>query len=111
MRIRCGTDLLSDAHWKEHVQNKGFMDTVFTASEQMVKFRAQLKSIYAIKEACFKALSILPEWKKMNVSYDDSGKPVIELDERIKPDDMASIDCSVTHDRGMTQAIVVILLD
>jgi holo-[acyl-carrier-protein] synthase len=108
MIIKTGIDLVKNDRINSKVSNKVFLERIYHPSE--IKLKNKYPSIFALKEATFKALKIKPCWHEVEIKYEDN-IPQIILSEYIKPKNLESIDCSVTHEDGLTQAIVVILLN
>ena len=112
MKVRCGIDMLVDDRIKKNVNNVNFMDNIYHKSERFNNNIQKLASVFFLFLAVFKALDILSgNWLEIEVSYNKTGKPEIILSNDIRPEGLASLDCSVTHENGMTQAIVVMLLE
>ena len=109
-QIACGIDMIRDERMEEHLSKPELLDKIFHPSEQKEKTAKKLAGIFAIKEAAIKALDISADhWLDIEVSYRTSGKPEVALHESIRPSGMSSIDCSVSHEDGMTIAMVTIL--
>lgn len=104
MIIKTGIDLIEDS--RIDVKNKLFLERIFHPSE--IKLR-KFASIFALKECIFKALEIKPCWHEVEIKYANN-KPFIILSEHIKPKELISVDCSVSHENGLTIANVVMLL-
>lgn len=112
MITKCGIDMLLDNRIKKSLENINFIKRIYHKSEIHNKDIKKLASIFALKEAVFKALDISSEnWLKIEVSYSKTRRPLITLSNEIKPNNLISLDCSVTHENGITQAIVIMLLD
>ena len=107
--IKVGIDLVSDKRIRNNLTNKIFLNKIFHPSEQ--KLTNKLASIFALKECVFKALSISSQnWLEIEILYNKDGKPSVHLSNQIKPHNLISIDCSVTHENELTQGIVILLL-
>jgi len=108
--IKTGIDLLDIKGFEKSASNRFFVDKVFHPSE--TKDLTKLASIFAIKEACIKALEISSNnWLEIEVKYKKSGKPIISLGKGITPKDLISIDCSLSHDANLIIANVILLLE
>lgn len=111
MVVLCGIDLVEDSRIEKNMNNSLFMKRIYSVREITFDSVKKLASIFALKESVFKALDITSShWLDIEVNYLDSGKPIITLSKNIIPEDFVSLDCSVTHEKGMTQAMVVISL-
>ncbi|MCP3685642.1 MAG: 4'-phosphopantetheinyl transferase superfamily protein [bacterium] len=110
MLIKCGTDLVLDERIQKNINNESFIKKIFHPSELSDMDVKKLATVFAVKEAVFKALEISSKnWLEVELTYSETGKPVVTLSEEIKPKNLVSLDCSVTHENGLTQAFVVLL--
>jgi phosphopantetheinyl transferase (holo-ACP synthase) len=82
-----------------------FLQKVFHPSEIKT---GKYASIFALKEATFKALEISPRWLEVEVQYKKNGKTVIALSNEILPNKAIQIGCSVSHEKGLTIASVIL---
>jgi len=111
MRILCGVDMVLDSRIAQDLGDRSFVSRIYHRSELGRMDAKKLAGIFALKEAVFKALDVpAGHWLDVEVSYRRTGKPRIELSGAIRREGISSIDCSVSHEGGMTQAMVVILL-
>jgi phosphopantetheine--protein transferase-like protein len=100
--IKHGIDMIEDVRIPS---DEDFLKKVFHPSE--IK-KGKLASVFALKEAVFKALEITPRWLDVEIKYKKSGKTEIILSNKIKPKNLKSIDCSVSHEKCLTIASVVL---
>lgn len=101
-----------DSRIKKSLDNANFVKRIYHKSEIYDLNLKKQASIFALKEAVFKALDMSSEnWLEIEVSYSKTGRPLITLSNEIKPNNLISLDCSVTHENGLTQVIVIMLLD
>ncbi len=91
-----GIDLVRDA--RIDTTDEQFVKNVLAPSEYA--FRAKLPTIFALKEATLKALGELPGWHKVRIEYRQ------EIP-RVCVEGYTAI-CSVSHEDGMTVAVVVL---
>ena len=109
MKIKCGNDIVSDERLAELIKKKSFLDKIFHPSEIKNLEVSKLSSVFSLKESVIKALeSTTDNW--LEIKYKENGKPEIVLSEKIRPKNLLSIDCSVTHENGLTSTVVVLLL-
>ncbi len=104
--IKTGIDLVKDERIKQLARDKIFLKKAFHPSEISA---GKLSSVFALKEAVFKALEIFPEWHEVEIKHKENGKTEIVLSEKIKPGNLISADSSVSHEGGFTIGIVVML--
>jgi phosphopantetheinyl transferase (holo-ACP synthase) len=110
--IKHGIDVVDDKRFsKDPVNKQIFLQKVFHPTEIN---SGKLSSIFALKEATFKALGIFPKWLEVEVKYEKNlgtSKPKLILSSAITPKNIISIDSSITHESGFTFASVIILLE
>lgn len=112
MIIKSGIDLVELWRIQQQTDNTQFITRVFHPSELRDADVRRLSSIFALKEAAFKALGLSSDhWLALEVRYDNQGKPSLLLSDAIKPKNYYSLDCSVSHTPELTVAIVVLLQD
>ena len=107
MDFKIGTDIVLNKRINEKIPQEEFLKKVFQISE--LKDKTKLISIFSLKEATMKALGEKIDWLLIEVSYKDS-KPLITLNDSIKPKSFKSIQGSVSHDGDYTLAFVVLEL-
>jgi len=111
MQIKCGTDLVFDKRIEEQLKNKTFLERVFHPSELRNLQTQTLAGIFAVKESVLKALALSTEhWHDIEVIHGKNGKARVHLSAVIKPPNLVSLDCSISHEQGYTLAFVVLLL-
>jgi len=106
--IKTGVDLLLNSRLEENIKDPEFLKKVFQISE--LKYKDNLKSIFALKEATMKAIGKKIGWKSIEISYKDS-RPIIILSQDIKPENFKSINGSISHDGEYTIGFVVMELE
>mgnify|MGYP001861269402 CR=1 FL=1 len=124
MKITCGCDIIEIDRIKEAIleQKDAFISRIYTKQEidyceKKNQNKYQHYAVrFAAKEAVFKALSCeIPdkyaiEWKSIELKNDESGRPQVGLDEKkIKTDNIANIDISISHCKQYAMAQVVVL--
>lgn len=108
MIIKTGIDLTKDNRILSKLNDKSFLKRIYHPSE--LELKDKLVSIFCLKEAVFKALNLKVCWHDVEVKY-EKNKPIINLSDAIKPKNLESLDCSISHETGFTTAVVVILLN
>ena len=112
MEIKCGNDLVLDARFEKHLADPAFLQKIFHPSELTVLETKKLSGIFALKESVIKAYNLpAANWLEIEIKYQKSGKPQIHLSAQIRPDNLISIDGSVSHENDMTIALVVCLMN
>jgi holo-[acyl-carrier-protein] synthase len=106
--IKTGIDLTKNDRILSKIEDKEFLKRIYHPSE--LELKNKLVSIFCLKEAVFKALNIKVCWHDTEIKYENN-KPIITLSNRIKPENLESIDCSISHEDGFTIGLVVILLN
>lgn len=119
MIISVGTDVVSIARFKQAItRTDGFLERVFTPAELLLpdgqpRAPISLAGIFAAKESIAKALGA-PDglsWQDCQISYLESGKPIVELKGKIA--ELAaklginSWHLSISHDAELAIAFVV----
>ena len=119
MIISVGTDVVSIARFKQAItRTDGFLERVFTSAELLLpdgqpRAPISLAGIFAAKESIAKALGA-PDglsWQDCQISYLESGKPIVELKGKIA--ELAaklginSWHLSISHDAELAIAFVV----
>lgn len=94
--MRIGIDLVRDARIDS--TDEFFVKKILLPSEYV--FRSKLPTIFALKEAALKALGEPPGWHRIRVEY-CSGVPYVHVQG-------CTTICSVSHEHGMTVAVVVL---
>jgi holo-[acyl-carrier protein] synthase len=127
MILGIGSDLIEIARIERTLERFGdrFIERVFTAEERRRSDRrarraASYAKRYAAKEACAKALGTGFRagvfWRDLGVVNEPSGKPTMRLtgtalkrlQEMTPPGMAARVDLTITDEREMAQALVVI---
>ena len=104
MRITVGCDIVFLPRFKKSIsRTPGIKDRIFSPREQEEKEIKRLAGFFAAKEAAMKALGIpAGNWRKIEISRDESGKPRLEA-EGVS----ACYDLSISHDGEYILAVVV----
>ena len=120
MKITCGTDIIEIERVKSAIEDsrEEFLDRVFTQSEieycegrKNAKFQ-HYAARFASKEAVFKAIASAFEnkyvlsWKDVEIVNDNNGKPHVRFLQN-KPDELESIDISISHCKEYAVAYVI----
>ena len=109
--IRTGIDLILNSRIESKLSNGKFLEKVFHPSELREADAKKLAGIFAVKESVFKALDLPASgWLEIEVVRSRSGRPEVRLSDLIKPRNLASIDCSISHDGDYTVGSVAVLL-
>ncbi len=103
--IKTGIDLVLNKRIEKNISSQGFLKKVFLPSELINKDK--LVGIFSLKEAVMKCLEKKVDWKEITIEYKNSSKPKIILSDKIKPNNMVSIDSSISHNGDYTIGIVV----
>ncbi len=112
MIIKSGIDLVELWRIQQQADNTQFISRVFHPSELRDADVRRLSSVFALKEAAFKALGLSSDhWLDVEIRYDNHGKPSLLLSDTVKPKQRYSLDCSVSHTPDLTVAIVILLQD
>ncbi|HEV3091479.1 MAG TPA: holo-ACP synthase [Candidatus Cybelea sp.] len=94
-----------------------FSRKVYTEEEMAYAKRKRnwherLAGFYAAKEATRKAFGHAIPWRSIGVSHERSGKPFIELNERVSRlmllRGVRTIHLTITHDAAMAAAVVIL---
>jgi phosphopantetheine--protein transferase-like protein len=111
--IKVGTDLLKLNRFIKSAENgKGpFLKRLFTPQELKQNSIEQLGSIFSLKEAAIKALSLSPgDWLKINTNRTKTGKVGITFLDSNLASKIISLDTSLSHDGGWIIAVVVAVI-
>ena len=111
MEIRTGIDIVLNSRIESKLSNSRFLETVFHPSELRETDVKKLAGIFAVKESVFKAFNLPPSgWLEIEIVKSRSGRPEVRLSDQIKPGNLLSIDCSISHEGDYTVGSVVALL-
>lgn len=95
-----GTDIVYIPRFAQRMRTEGFLEKAFTLEELESKEPEHLAGVLAAKEAYFKALGIIPpRFLDVEVSYLESGQPVIISDK--------NVSVSISHDGDYAVAVVL----
>lgn len=107
--IRCGIDLVLNERINKQLESAEFLTKVFNASELFNK--SKLPGIFCIKEAAMKAIGKKTEWKEIEITFNDQGKPQLNFSSELTGElklKIKSSDCSISHDGDYTLGMVVL---
>ena len=108
--VKIGIDMVSDSRLEKKLSDS-FLKRVFHPSELGSRQPKKLAGIFAVKEAAFKALNLKAgSWLEVEVTKQQSGRPQVILSKSVKPKNLLSIDCSISHEGGITIAAIIVLL-
>jgi len=106
MRIAVGSDVVFIPRVQSLVDSNG-LQRVLRPSEIKRSALDHIAGRIALKEAAIKALGLsVDDWLRIVISQPHN-KPVVELLDM--PEDIESIDCSISHDGDYAFAAVVVL--
>jgi len=109
MEIKTGVDIVYIPRIGKLMENEGFIKKTFHASECMNYKTEHIAGIFAAKEAFFKAIGKRPDWLKVEVKNQKTGRPMLiisdELNEKRRIED---IDLSISHDKDYAIAAISI---
>ena len=122
MKIKCGTDIVEIERIKDSIEKLGdkFINKVYTEEEiKYCESKGKQKyqhyaARFAVKEAAFKAVSVLLDdkyslcWKDYETVNDKMGRPSINI-LGINTKQIENIDVSISHCKQYAIANVVIL--
>ena len=104
MSIKTGVDIVYIPKFENLMKNETFIKKVFHTSEHKNYKSESLAGIFAAKEAFFKALNKKPDWLKIEIKKEKSGRPFIIQNEL----EVEDIDLSISHDNDYAIAQVII---
>ena len=110
--MNIGIDILDVDEFKENIlANINACERIYNLVESNNSAQ-KLASIFAIKEATFKALSLNSPWnfKELEVLHDSQGKPFIKFQGSLSLlNQKSKIDLSVSHTSKIVVAVVIII--
>ena len=120
METFIGTDIIEVKRIENAMQNKAFIERVFTEKEinycetknEDIKYQ-HYAARFSAKEAIFKALSKKVDsqsisWKNIEITNEENGRPVANL---IDMDIKCNIDVSLSHIKEYATASAVVTID
>lgn len=111
LSVRTGIDLVANSRIAQKASNMAFLEKIFHPSEFRNRNSRKLSGIFALKESIFKALNIpASNWLEIEVRKSKSGRPSITLSDKIKPGNLLSMDCSISHEGDFTIGVVIMIL-
>ncbi|MFC1616551.1 holo-ACP synthase [Patescibacteria group bacterium] len=113
IKIKTGCDLVDLRKFRKVLDKGGekFLSKVFTEHELLMSESVESRAgIFAVKEAVTKALNLKNDfWKKIEISKDKRGKPMLNLtDINLK---ILSQDISISHDGNYALACCSFLIE
>ena len=110
MVVRTGIDIVHIPKIKRLMENDTAIRKIFHSNELKNLDAEHLAGIFAAKEAVFKALKKKPEWLSVELKYEDSGAPILNLSNDLAQKILHS-DVSISHDEDYAIASVVFELN
>ena len=117
MPIRTGVDVTSISRveelldkYGEHFKQRFFSLPEVDYAESRADTGASYAGLWAAKEAVFKTLGKGKRWNDVIIHHEASGRPRVEVTERLINEPYVPIppeadwDCSITHDGGIAVA-------
>lgn len=109
--VRTGCDLVAHERMERLLKIPDSVAGVFNPSELGYKRTSKIAGIFALKESTIKALDLTTDnWLDIEITYSDTGRPIIKLSKHIRPDNLVSIDGSVSHEDRLSIGSVVVLM-
>jgi phosphopantetheine--protein transferase-like protein len=102
--MKIGTDIVYVPKILKLMENEGFVKRVFHVSECEEYNAEHLAGVFAAKEAFFKAIDKKPDWLKVEVRKQDTGRPLLVSEF----DGVEGVDVSISHDKDYATATVLI---
>lgn len=113
MTIKTGVDILHKSRFDDRVRKgkQAFLDKMFTPQELRQNSQDQLASVFCVKEAVFKALELpLDSWHDISTNRQNNGKIVVSILHKDCQETLSSIDTSISHDKDIIVAVVIVVL-
>ncbi|MCK5025143.1 MAG: holo-ACP synthase [Nanoarchaeota archaeon] len=111
MEIKTGVDIVYIPRVGKLMENEGFIKKAFHASECRNYSAEHIAGVFAAKEAFFKAIGKKPDWLKVEVKNQKTGRPrIIMSDELKEKHKIEDIDVSISHDKDYAIAAISILI-
>jgi holo-[acyl-carrier protein] synthase len=104
MIMKIGTDIVFIPRFEKLMENEKFIKKVFHSSECKQYTSEHLAGVFAAKEAFFKAIDKKPDWLRVEVRKQCTGRPVIASD----IDGLGATDVSISHDNDYATATVIV---
>ncbi len=100
-----GIDIVDIKDFEEKIKDKSFLMSVFTESE-LASFSTveSLSGVFALKEACFKALGEKIGWKDVWIERNKDGSSAIKTNIN-----RYVFKSSVSHSASVTVAVVILI--
>jgi phosphopantetheine--protein transferase-like protein len=109
MVVLCGIDLVLNERINKQLESAEFLTKVFNTSELFNK--SKLPGIFALKEAAMKSIGKKIDWKEVEITFNENGKPKIDFSSEVLDElklKLKSSDCSISHDGDYTVGMVVL---
>ncbi len=107
MKIRLGTDIVYIPKFGKLLENEGFIKKVFHESECKNYNPENIAGIFAAKEAFFKAINKKPDWLKVEVKKQKTGRPILMVSNELK-ENIEDTDISISHEKDYALATVLV---
>ena len=111
MKIKTGVDIVYIPRLAELMESEGFIKKAFHASECQNYSAEHIAGVFAAKEAFFKAIGKRPDWLKVEVRNQKTGRPKLIISDELKEkSEIENIDVSISHDKDYAVATIGILI-
>ena len=111
MKIKTGVDIVYIPRLGELMESEGFIKKVFHASECKNYSAEHIAGVFAAKEAFFKAIDKRPDWLKVEVTNQKTGRPKLIISDEFKEKrEIENIDVSISHDKDYAIATICFLI-
>lgn len=106
-KITNGIDIVYISRFENKMKNQTLLRKIFHPTELKNQDPSHLAGIFAAKEAIMKALALpLGSWLNIEIKYESSGKPFVELSENLKKK-IKDISIGISHDKDYAIACCV----
>lgn len=103
---RCGVDIIYIPGIAKLQNDGNSLEKFFDPAELTKSTTEHLAGIIAAKEAFFKALGIVPKFRDVTITYEETGKPKLTAAPTLQK--YTSCDISISHDNDYAVAFVVL---
>ena len=113
MNVKVGTDIVDIKRFLSSSKNGGeaFNNRLFTPFEQRTNTVEQLASIFCLKEALIKALSLsYDSWLVISTKRLDNGKLDCSFSDVKIAKSIISIDTSISHEGDLIFGVAVVII-
>lgn len=103
-----GIDVVEVSRIEEALANPRFVERILTPAERAQELTLlRIAGRWAAKEAIAKAVSTKLSWQDVEISNDETGKPLAKIDH---PDWSGELMISISHERGIAAAVAIWLV-